>query len=181
MNTTFTADEFLAALPAAIALNARDATPAQVVDAIRRDLKLAVKTGLVPSHAKFSVTRRDYKSISVELVAFNGGVLVDGYIAVCIEAFVADKASPSSDAADPFMSRLGRTSRRQSQDGRLTDALNEMMWLVERIADRHNYDNSQIETDYFDIGYSARLGSSRDRTRDARYPYSKRSGSWVAA
>lgn len=145
--------EFLASLPAAVDLNHRDGTPAMAVDAIRRDLKLAVKAGLIPSAAKFSVTRRDYKSISVHLTAWSGAVLVDGFVAVCIESYVAGLDHVSPEASEPFRTRLGRFTRRQSQDGRLTDEINAVMWLVERIADRHNYDNSDYMSDYVNVGY----------------------------
>lgn len=143
--------EFLAALPAAIELNHRDATPVQVVDAIRRDLKLAVKVGLIPAHAKFSVRREDYKSIYIDLSAWHGQVLTDDYFGACVNHIVV--GSSKNGAMPGAELRDGRRTRRQSQDGRVVDAINDVMYLVERLADRHNYDNSDTMTDYYDVGY----------------------------
>ena len=154
---------FLASLPAAIDLDGRTCPrttegsrmhePKDVVLAIRRDLKLAVKAGLIPAHAKLSVTRED-KSINIALTAWQGQVLVTGYVEVCMEAYIAGEDAPSVEATDPFMTRCGyEHSRRQGHDGRLIDAINDVMWLVERIADRHNYDRSDSMVDHFDVGY----------------------------
>lgn len=154
--------QFLASLPAAIDLeHGRDASdgrrfePSEVATAIRRDLKLAVKAGLIPRHAKFSVTRDGYKSINVELTAWQGAVLHAGYIELYMEALTNGlKDGPTAEQMNPIMSRLGfEWNRREGTDARMTDEINDVMWLVDRIVGRHNYDNSDSMVDHFDVGY----------------------------
>lgn len=157
MTASVTAAEFLAALPAAINLQSREGSPLQVPDAIRRDLKLAVKVGLIPAHAKFSVTRRDYKSITAELTAWHGQVLSTEYVESYMEHVAAKKQPHRTFVWEGSRDRRYSWESR-AVDARVTSEINDVMKLVEQIADRHNYDKSDSMVDHFDTGYYLHVG-----------------------
>lgn len=175
--TAPSATEFMAALPAALALRGRDSSSTSDVRfAIRRDLKTAQAAGLLPKGAGFSV-RGDYSSITVEIVAWTGvGPVLSAAYA---EAVLADALG------DPVRLREFPEAR----SARVSDSLISALSLIERIANRHNYDNSRSEEDYFDVGYYLHVEAERlislavYGTRDAANPAAaaRRSTAKVAA
>lgn len=161
-----TLESFLLSLPPAVDLHA-DTDPAQVVDAIRRDLKLAVKAGLIPAHAKFSVRREHYISIYVDLVSWPGGVLIESYVAACLDAFTRGRASVPADVEDQIRRQSSSSKRRERcSHGSgvrllLTDEVDTVMASVARIADRHNYEEIDSMSDYVDVGYYLNVSANR--------------------
>lgn len=151
---------FLASLPEALNLRGENsASRADVVAAIRRDLKLAVEAGLIPKDVTFSVTKRDYNSITVELIEWYGQVLTDAYfehhMSTLLSTFMKDAVAVAFTPE-----RCART-RRMSNDPRLVEAVNDVLSLVEQISDRHNFDESDPMTDYFHVGYYLNVGARR--------------------
>lgn len=146
MATTQT--EFFLTLAAPLDLHG-SATPADVVTRIRADIKAATKAGLIPAHAKFSITRRDYKSIHVDVMAWNGAALSPSY-----ELYIRDCiAARMRNAKGPEWTEGGFGRRSFTHNPRLSDDLQRVITLAYHLASMHNYDRSDIQTDYFDVGY----------------------------
>lgn len=148
---------FLAEIPAALDLYGTDATPAMAVDALRRDLKLAITAGLIPAHAKWSIRRDGYKSIHVDLRGWSGQVLNDTYLAHHMAELTKDRGAEPI----PFDPERLTFRRREGQDARLTDEINRVMALVGTLAGRHNFDHSDSMVDHFHVGYYLTV-SARD-------------------
>lgn len=148
--------EFLASIPAALDLyGAGSATPADAMDAIRRDLKLAVAAGVIPAHAKFSCRRKDYKSLYVDLVAWHGQVLSDEFLA----HQMAEHTKAAGAPAVEFEAFGYRMYGVPTVDRRLTAEINRVMALVEVLTERHNFNKSDIQSDYFHVGYYTNISS----------------------
>lgn len=131
--------EFLATLPPSMDCHGGyDDT--KLTALIRSDLALAVKRGVLPAGTKVSVRKVYYTSIHVDIVAWSGAVFTDAYVSHHMDPATRDK-----DFAD------GRPTLR---DSRLVGALQNALDTIRKIANRHNYDNSRSEVDYFDYGYS---------------------------
>jgi len=162
MLTSEAKEAFLSTLPPALTRRGADsATVKQVAEAIRRDLKLAAAAGLLPAGAKFSVKLRHHTAIDVDLVAWTGRVLRPSYeealmqhLAAQVEAGRArDLNIPAAQwDADELRRQLWQVDRRHVEP-RLSDEVNDAVNLAEAIADRHNYDDSDAMTDYFNVGY----------------------------
>lgn len=126
MNTT----EFLASLPAALDLESGTYIPrTEVVKQIRADLAAAAKAGMFPAGTKFSVRA----GIRVEIVAWEGAVFSDAWTEHLLEGRTSSWDRPTIE--------------------RMAPALRDAVKLAETIADRHNFDHSRIEVDYFHVGY----------------------------
>ena len=129
---------------------------------LRSELALAVERGAIPAGTKFSV-RGDYNSITVEIVEWSGAVFTSDYQGCVLDWWryqsldMHGKARefPKGPPRDPSDSRdwRGMDFDGRYADGRNVPELNAVIWLVERMANRHNYDNSDIQTDYFDVGF----------------------------
>ncbi len=124
---------FLASLPPALALR-ETASFADVAPRVRADLALAIKNGVIPT-LKVSVRSPHHGSLKVEITEWSGAVFSDRYT----EALMDHANGTAPD----------RGLRRSHLAPALLDALDR----IERIAQRHNYDNSRIEVDHFDVGY----------------------------
>lgn len=116
---------------------------------IRDEIALAIKTGLLPTGTKVSVRKNHYRSITVDIVEWTGAVFCDAYTAHLLD----EKGTPWDpghwDYRDALVETNGWTYGRKEY----VRALNEAWFAIERIADRHNYNNSDLQTDYFDVGY----------------------------
>ena len=143
-----TSAEFLASLPAALVMrtsvDGRYIGPADVVPVIRTELKAAIAAGVLSAGCKTSVRRDSYKSIQVEIIAWSGAVFCDEH-----ECDLRHEAATGVSSA--------RSWRNREQ---LHADLAAALLLIERIADRHNYNNSDIMTDYFDVGYYLNVSAS---------------------
>jgi hypothetical protein len=138
---TKTVAEYIDTLPAALSLRgAAGASSADVIARIRQECTGAIKAGVLPAGTKLSVRKRPggyTRSITVEIVTWGGAVFSDEYAEQCMEAF-------AKGADQPAWTGRGRP---------LTDTLAHALRALELIAGRHNYNNSDIQTDYFDVGY----------------------------
>jgi hypothetical protein len=136
-----TANEFIASLPAALVIgtqaDGRYVSPADVVPAIRADLKAAIAAGVLPAGCKTSVRRDSYKSIQVEIVAWSGAVFCNEHECDLRHEMATGVSS----------SRSWRNHEQLHAD------LAAAIALIDRIADRHNYDHSDSMVDHFDVGY----------------------------
>lgn len=145
------AAEFVASLPPALTRHGAEtptgyvqgSSPGEIVIRIRQEIALAVALGVLPAGTKVSVRQPHYKSIIVSVTAWSGAVLCDAYVETLMDETVAWR--PERRERDEFGMVSG--------DDRYTAALNSALSLIEKIADRHNYNNSDYMTDYFDVGY----------------------------
>ncbi len=115
-------------------------------DQIRKDLATATKLGLFPKGTKFSVRKnagRYYSSRAgswtVSIAAWPGAVYCDAYIECRLDGH---STIPYESAPYP---------RRPSQ--RYSEAFAAALDNAQKIADRHNYNRSDLMTDHFDVGY----------------------------
>lgn len=139
MTNNATLADVLAAIPAALDVRAAEVTGNVLARQIRADLATAVKMGLFPKGTKFSVKQnagRYYSSsvgsLTVSIAAFPG--------AVHSERYVTETLDGTSDRC--FASRE-----------RYSESFRAALDNAERIANRHNFNNSRIEEDYFHVGY----------------------------
>lgn len=141
-----TLDEFMASLPPAYNLRAGYVDRAVIAKTIRADCARALACGVLPSGTQVSVRKasgRGSSSITAEIVRWEGAVFSKAY----------EESLMGGDEWEPEKHRRWDTTRGSYVDGRLSDALHSALWTLERIADRHNYDNSDLMTDYHDVGY----------------------------
>lgn len=147
-------DTFLAELPPALDLygvrtdgNRRYDGPKEATDQIRKDLKLATVKGILPAGLKLSIRRTDYKSIHIEIMTWPGQILTSEY-----EQYFRDQIV-CPDPAKTWDRHRDRPYNVRCWNDRCVDAINDAMWFIERLANRHNFDKSDIQTDYFHVGY----------------------------
>jgi len=157
------ASEYLASLPAPLDRK-NGASVKDCVKRIREELAGALKCGALPKGTKLSIRNTDYNVIHVDIVEWShdGGLhpsYVD-YLMECVTSEIEarkkgvehpERNRKSWDGEDRFRGDWSR--RRRAYNVRGTDALNDALALCWDIADRHNYDNSDAMTDYFDVGY----------------------------
>lgn len=106
-------------------------TTAQITAAIRADLKAAVASGALPAGSKFSVTKRSYSSVRVEVTA-------------CPGVTIFDRARLERDTLYPHAVPTG--AWRHPSATAVVEA-------IEAIAQAYNRDNSDSSTDYFDTRF----------------------------
>lgn len=147
-----TISEFLSTLPEPLKLRGTNpdgtyTSVSQAREQIRKDLSAAIKAGVLGGTEKVSV-RGDHNSVTVEIVAWSGRIFCDEY-----QAHLMDPTSKwDPDAAWAERRSRGDISRRFGGE-KVGDELAAALAVIEKIANRHNYDNSRIEVDYFDVGY----------------------------
>jgi hypothetical protein len=136
--------QFLATLPPALTCRGNGRSDHKTVTKrIRDEIALAIKRGVIPTGTKVSV-RSDHNSIHVQIVAWVGAVFSSAY-----EEGIMDPA-----VGWPVEKQKRWHAERQTYvDARHTDSLADALWAIHRIADRHNYNNSDYMTDYHDVGY----------------------------
>lgn len=118
---------------------------------MRTDMKAAIAAGVLPVGTEISVRINHYASLTVEIVAFEGAILAEAYAAHLLAPTVVPWDVNEAGACRARNGRRAYDIRRDNVC--LSDALNDALALVERIAERHNYNNSDLSTDYFDVGY----------------------------
>lgn len=144
MPNTMTATEFLATLAAPINTRASFEESA-LTKTMRDEIAAAVRVGALPAGTKVSVRKNHYHSFTVEIVEWRGAVFCDAYV-----ASVLDPAT-KFDAVEA-RNQMHRDGLRRG-DERYTTKLCAALELIEAIVDRHNYNDSRIEEDYFNVGY----------------------------
>lgn len=133
--------EFGASLPAPLTLlGERATTVALVAKRVRAELAIAVERGIFPDAIRFSVRLPSHGSITVEIVAWPGAVFTPEYSEYIMDPTVGDP-------------RVRGDNRMQS-DSHLAPELKTAITHATAIADRHNYNHSDIASDYFNYGYS---------------------------
>lgn len=134
--------QFLATLPPALSRHgANYANDVTLAKAMRAEIALAVKRGVLPP-LKVSVRINHHKSLTVEIVGWEGAVFSPDY-----EMYLMD------EAAKPGSVQWSPEHRSRDEDPRLSSTLNVALRTIETIVERHNYNNSDLMTDYFDVGY----------------------------
>lgn len=135
-----------------------------VVKRIREELTGAQKCGALPKGTKLSIRNRDYNVVDVDIVEWrHDGALYPTYTTWLMDCVIAEAKARGEGVQHPERSRsswrgedrfAGDYGRlRRAVATRATDALNDALMLIWQIADRHNYDNSDLMTDYHDVGY----------------------------
>lgn len=159
-----TIDEYLASLPAPM-ISTGDrprtvGTTAEICKRIRAELSGAVTAGVFPAGVTFSVRKNHHRSITVSIESLPGSPLATDYTAhlmECIAARMRNEKEPDWDGDRyglPWSGeRLNDGHHHSRPNPRLTMEANHVWANASRIANRHNHDYSQIETDYFDVGY----------------------------
>ena len=143
---TMTSAEFLKSLPPPLhRRGAGSSSVPEVAKTIRREVEAAVAAGALPLGTKVSVTS-DHNSIRVEVTRWEGEVFSKAYT----EHLMDPKTS-----WDPEY----RTEGGRARDARLSKPLQDALAFIERLADRHNYHNSDTMTDFFDEGYYLSVGA----------------------
>lgn len=144
-----TVSDFLATLAPAINTRATHPRGKDLAARVRAELKAAVKAGVFPVGTEFSVTleRGGYTTkIRVEFIRWDGAaVFCDDYTAELMDAFTAQR-SPDWRGRSIDRYSAGFVAARRA---------------AEEIADRHNYNNSDVMTDYFDVGYYLSIDPGR--------------------
>lgn len=120
----------------------------KLTKAMRDDLARAVTEGILPAGTKVSVRKNHYKSFSVEIVGWVGPVFVDAYYAHLLDEKGTPWTRPDYWAPNMIHDRSMRYGHEE-----YTRALNEALYAIDKIINRHNYNNSDAMTDYFDVGY----------------------------
>lgn len=129
--------------------------PGEIVKRIRVELKAAQAAGVIPAFCKFSVRKPDYKSIDVELTYWEGQVFSDEYQ----EHVMAQMRKNAGLTVEAGVERFTDADFEPGIRGhhialpKLAIELRGVRIAIERIADRHNYNRSDLQTDYHDVGY----------------------------
>jgi hypothetical protein len=142
-----TADEFIATLSPALSLRGADSVRIDdVVKTIRADIKRALAVGALPPGTKVSV-RKEYSTYTahlyVQITEWVGAIFTDNYLAHLLD--------PTGTPWDT--ERRWNRYRPERDDERLTPPLNDALRLLEHLANRHNFDESDSMVDYFHVGY----------------------------
>lgn len=124
---------------------------AEVGARIREELAKAERFGALPAGTKCSVRvgKGSYSggSVSVEITGWTGAVFSDAHL---------------EHLLDPKGTRAPHHSER------LAPALNDALARVDKIADRHNFDDSRSMEDYYRYGYNLGVSASTLEAHAAR-------------
>jgi len=147
-----TLGQYLDSLPPPLVLRGRDSvTVKKVAEVVRKELAGAVDAGALPEGTKFSV-RSDHNSMRVEITHWMGEVFSKRYL----KHLMDPKGTPwDRDVQIELRDRehMGSDYASRRFDVSLSSALNKALVAVDKIADRHNYNNSDTQRDHFDVGY----------------------------
>lgn len=164
--TTLT--DFLGSLPAPIDCHGA-ISDTVLAKQMRDELALAVTAGVFPAGTRFSVRKWHHASFYVEIVEWVGAVFTPHYT----EWRMDREADPSAKNRHGYITEQYKAPDQAENsslvwrdggwlsryDVRCTDALNDAVKTADVITDRHNYDNSDSQTDHFDYGYSLSVGA----------------------
>jgi hypothetical protein len=159
MTNTMTAAEFLASLPAPLSRRGADyASDVVLAKRIRAELAQAVKVGAIAAHTEFSVRINHHSSLTVEIVRWGSAAVFHPRF----ESLLMAEACGSGSTSD-FDRRSERPYGALSWHAELSDELNTAVHTAELIADRHNFNESRIEVDYFHVGYYLTVNANHVR------------------
>lgn len=131
--------DFMASLRPPLSRRGKDAvSTAEVAKRVREECAEAIKVGVLPPGTKVSVTS-EHKTLDVKISAWEGQVFAEDWAAHLMDP----KGTPFHEE--------GRFDTQRSR--RLTGSLNRAVDLLEKLGERHNYDRSDSQSDYFDYGY----------------------------
>lgn len=119
---------------------------------IRAELKAAQKHGIIPAFCKFSV-RADHNSLHVDLVQWEGRVFSDEYTEYLMAKYRKESGAPLPVESRYREEDFANGRSRGHELPRLVIALQDVGHITAYIANRHNFDHSDIMTDYFHVGY----------------------------
>lgn len=140
--------KFLASLPPAHTRRGPSSVGTGVIaKTIKAEVAQAAAAGALPHGTKVSAST-DHNSINVRVTAWEGAVFSDKYI-----EHLMDPTGTAWDRDEQESYRRGGNYEESGFDPRLTSSLNRALQTIEKIANRHNYNNSDIQSDYFDVGY----------------------------
>jgi hypothetical protein len=144
--------QFIAALPPALSLRGPGSVRrAEIYKTIRAQLAAAIAAGALPGVTKISVTS-DHNSLHVDVSAWTGQVFTNAYL----EHLMDPKGTPwEREQQEKYRGDY----EHRTWDPRLVEPLNRALQTIEKIANRHNYNNSDLMTDYFDVGYYLHVGA----------------------
>lgn len=127
-----------------------------VLPRIRAEFKLAQKHGVFPASCKFSIRKDGHNSFNIDLSAWGEGhVFSDEYTTLLIHKHTKTEAKCEyrDNDFDQGYAYKGHYVSRPGKLPRLNPLLVETLVAMQRIANRHNFDKSDIQTDYFHVGY----------------------------
>ena len=151
--------EFLASLPAPLSRRGADyANDVVLAKRIRAELAQAVKVGAIQAGTEFSVRINHHASLTVEIVRWQGAVFHPTFEGLLMSEMAGTGSTASFDPP-----RCERPVGRGTWHAELSDALNDALHAADVIANRHNYDNSDLQTDHFDVGYYLTVNASHVR------------------
>ena len=150
---SMTAKQFLLSLPEPLSRRGQNySSTAQVAKRIREEIALAVNAGVLPDGTKVSI-RTDHNSMWIGVSAWRGAVFTDKFV----EHLMDPNGSPWDREKQEYHRGGGDGSEgydeRRRWDARLSGDLNKALAFIEKLAHRHNYDNSDSQSDHFDVGY----------------------------
>lgn len=138
-----TSDEFIASLGDSLELRGTNRVSiGTVISTIRAELDRSVRLGALPIGTKVRVRKLGPYSLHVEIVSWAGPVFTDAYTAHLLDP----KGTPP-----PY----GHPHEFLSHDLRFA------LELCERIANRHNFDESRVEYDHHSTGYYLNVNAGR--------------------
>ena len=144
----------------------------RVSETLRRDLKLAADSGIIPVDAKFWVREASHEPLSyVELFAWPGQVLATDYATALMDSFLKPANSEAScngdsdSAQDAPVTWEAPITLDLPQDARFSPEVNDAIALLKTLADRLAAAVSKTyrERDYIDPSYSVEVRSVRLR------------------
>lgn len=133
-----------------------------VVGRIRLEIKAAIASGVVPVGTKLSITS-DHNSVRVEFKAWPGQVLNDEYATYLMDEYAGKREALRTGI--PYVEKAfhhppGWRDHHDRMYPALTHALIDAITLINHLADRHNYDESDYMSDYVRVGYYLTVNAS---------------------
>lgn len=102
---------------------------------IRQDIKDLIKAGALPTNCQYSVTTKTYSggaSINIRVKKVGWMVVNPEYV--------------KNEIEDYRINQMNRISR-------FTDETNDVLAALKAVHAKYNYNNSDSQVDYFDVGY----------------------------
>lgn len=118
-----------------------------IAKTIKDEVAQAVSAGALPHGTKVGAST-DHNSINVKVTAWEGAVFSDKFT-----EYLMDPKGTKWDRDEQESYRRSGNFEESRFDPRLTSSLNRALQTIEKLADRHNYNNSDTQSDYWDVGY----------------------------
>lgn len=157
---SMTTTEFLATLPEPFDLYnshakyGRYVSVKEVRQRIKEELAMAVTAGMLPPEFKASI-RGDHNTVHVDVMAWPDGVFTSEYMEVVLDPLIEREGG----ALHERNWQVRNDETREFEDTRLVPELRAAITLIHQIVNRHNFDRSDIMTDYFHVGFYDHIGA----------------------